>query len=107
VQSASQDQSAQAPVAYQYQNMHQTDVSAGGYALNPKQQQLLECKSLYIGNLAPVVNQTLLYEVFSACGAIANVKVITDKVVCASECVLVLLLTSRPITAWAMASWIF
>lgn len=48
---------------------------------NPKQQLVMDSKSLYIGNLSPVVNQALLYEVFAAVGPIAVVKVITDKVV--------------------------
>jgi RNA recognition motif-containing protein len=53
--------------------------------LNSRQLQNLECKSLYVGNLSPVVNQALLHEAFAASGQITSVKVIADKAVCLNE----------------------
>ena len=38
------------------------------------------CKSLYVGNLHPYVNEVMLQEIFATLGPVAEVKVIKDKV---------------------------
>ncbi|KAK9813604.1 hypothetical protein WJX73_010245 [Symbiochloris irregularis] len=38
------------------------------------------CKSLYVGNLHPYVNEAMLQEIFATLGPVAEVKVIKDKV---------------------------
>ena len=38
------------------------------------------CKSLYVGNLHPYVNEAMLQEIFSTLGPVLEVKVIKDKV---------------------------
>jgi len=37
------------------------------------------CKSLYVGNISPMVSEGLLYEIFSAIGAVESCKLIKDK----------------------------
>lgn len=37
------------------------------------------CRSLYVGNLTPQINETLLYEIFASVGQVEHVKIIRDK----------------------------
>jgi nucleolysin TIA-1/TIAR len=53
-------------------------LSGNPISSNPSPAEIANCKSLYVGNISPNVNEQLLYEIFSTVGTVESCKLIKD-----------------------------